>query len=107
MTSGKKMPPHAYRTAEEVYQKLMGSRQQAVVICGESGAGKTVTCKKMLEYLCEVAKQSTTGGDAELCSLADPEKIVQVNVVLEAFGNAKTLRNDNSSRFGKFTKLTF
>jgi len=114
MVVGSKVPPHAYRTAELVYQSLRKNRQQAVVICGESGAGKTVTCKKMLEYLCEVANKKNPAMDPPMSRQTshgllrcDPHKIVQANVVLEAFGNAKTLRNDNSSRFGKFTKVMF
>lgn len=107
----KKLGPHAYRTAEEAYQGLRRQKIQSVVICGESGAGKTVTNRKMLEYLCEVAKKDeptklkasfkgpTVG--------ADPAQITMANELLEAFGNASTARNDNSSRFGKLTSLNF
>jgi len=98
---GAPLPPHCYRTAAEAFQGLRRRGHQAVVICGESGAGKTVTNRKMLEYLCAVgAPKSGQSG-------ANPIAITNSNVLLEAFGNAKTMRNDNSSRFGKLTKLHF
>lgn len=94
--------PHAYRTAEEAYQSLGRCQSQALVLCGESGSGKTFTNRKMLEYLCEVAKPTGRGKVS-----ADPQNITMTNELLEAFGNATTLRNDNSSRFGKLTNLQF
>mmetsp|Transcript_47376 Transcript_47376/g.133685 ORF Transcript_47376/g.133685 Transcript_47376/m.133685 type:complete len:1334 (+) Transcript_47376:2-4003(+) len=97
--------PHCYRTVEEAYRRLGVSKHHSVVICGESGAGKTVTNRKMLEYLCEVAGPKTSGKGTTAGPTA--EQITQSNVILEAFGNAKTTRNDNSSRFGKYTKLAF
>mmetsp|Transcript_169194 Transcript_169194/g.543914 ORF Transcript_169194/g.543914 Transcript_169194/m.543914 type:complete len:1311 (+) Transcript_169194:84-4016(+) len=92
--------PHCYRTAEEAYAKLRDQKVQSIVICGESGAGKTVTSRYMLQYLCKVA-----GVEGENQHLA--EEIMKANVLLESFGNAKTTRNDNSSRFGRYTKLFF
>merc|ERR1719468_383880 len=77
----------------------MPVKNQSVVICGESGAGKTYTNRHMLKYVCEISKG---GGSA-----ADPTAITCANELLEAFGNATTTRNDNSSRFGKLTKLYF
>jgi len=100
----KRLGPHAYRTAEEAYQGLNKNRNQAVVICGESGAGKTVTNRKMLEMLCETAKNPNPAKGAVG---ADPGEITGANELLEAFGNATTTRNDNSSRFGKLTSLHF
>ena len=92
-------PPHVYGTAEMAYQRLSKTKQsQSIVVSGESGAGKTETNKHLMKYL---AWRSKTGGGA--ASLA--EKILQSNPVLEAFGNAKTSRNNNSSRFGKFVKV--
>ena len=87
-------------------------RNQAVVICGESGAGKTETTKLMLHYLAVVSKRQSAR-DAKLKGTATStgptiaERMVASNPLLEAFGNAKTLRNDNSSRFGKFTRFDF
>lgn len=103
--ASKTLGPHCYRTVEEAYCRLRAVKHQSVVICGESGAGKTVTNRKMLEYLCQVAKRTVTGKATAVG--ANPEQITEANVLLEAFGNAKTTRNDNSSRFGKYTKLFF
>jgi|MDTB01.1.fsa_nt_gb myosin heavy subunit len=72
---------------------------QSTLISGESGAGKTETTKQVLEYLAAIAGS----GDG----LGVAEQILQSNPVLEAFGNAKTTRNDNSSRFGKWMKIDF
>ena len=101
------LPPHPYQEAEEAFQKIgiestAGCNNQAVVICGESGAGKTETTKLMLQYLATIARRSTADETAELGG-----KLVGSNPLMEAFGNAKTLRNNNSSRFGKFTKLLY
>jgi len=83
---------------------LRSNPYQSVVICGESGAGKTVTSTKMLEYLLDAEQFSSSG---KLAGGFDKKKIAQCNVLLEYFGNAKTLRNDNSSRFGKYSQLHF
>lgn len=92
-----RLAPHCYRTAQEAFSRLKEVERQSIVICGESGAGKTVTNRKMIEYLCT----------SEASSGTHPEQITEANVLLESFGNAKTTRNDNSSRFGKYTKLNF
>lgn len=109
------MPPHCYQEAEDAFVQLQKSRKnQAIVICGESGAGKTETTKLMLHYLAVVSKktgerearrksnESSSGGQPTIA-----ERMVNSNPLLEAFGNAKTLRNNNSSRFGKFTRFDF
>jgi len=101
----KKLGPHAYRTAEESFNNLERNRMQSIVICGESGAGKTYTNREQLKYLCEVARRK--GGDLRGQVGADPAEITQANELLESFGNASTTRNDNSSRFGKLTSLHF
>ncbi|KAK8736472.1 hypothetical protein OTU49_005022, partial [Cherax quadricarinatus] len=72
---------------------------------GESGAGKTENTKKVLSYFANVGATTKKKGEAEKPNLED--QIVQTNPVLEAFGNAKTVRNDNSSRFGKFIRIHF
>jgi myosin-1 len=71
-------------------------RDQCVLITGESGAGKTEASKIFMKYIVRVA--SSRGGDAESIKT----RLLDSNPVLEAFGNAKTIRNDNSSRFGKY-----
>jgi myosin heavy subunit len=92
--------PHCYLTAEEAFQDMKNhNRDQSLVICGESGAGKTETTKHMLSYLSKTAAKAG-GGPVET-------KIMQSNPIMEGFGNAKTLNNDNSSRFGKFIKVQF
>jgi myosin heavy subunit len=94
-----KAPAHVYGTAESAYQMLSRTKQpQSIVVSGESGAGKTETNKHLMYYL---AWRSKSGGGIETLA----EAILQSNPVLEAFGNAKTARNNNSSRFGKFVKI--
>uniref|UniRef100_A0A4W2F3Z1 Uncharacterized protein n=1 Tax=Bos indicus x Bos taurus TaxID=30522 RepID=A0A4W2F3Z1_BOBOX len=91
-------PPHIFAVANNAFQDMLHSK-----CLGESGAGKTVNTKHIIQYFATVA---TTGESKEkLETLQD--QIKQVNPVLEAFGNAKTLRNDNSSRFGKFIRMHF
>ena len=97
-------PPHIFAIAEGAYQGMMGSGiNQSILITGESGAGKTENTKKVISYfatICSYGKRKE--GEASL-----EDKIVQTNPVLEAWGNAKTVRNDNSSRFGKFIRIHF
>ncbi|ETN81715.1 myosin head [Necator americanus] len=104
------MPPHLFATSDEAYRNMVQDREnQSMLITGESGAGKTENTKKVISYFAivgatQAAKsdkgQGTKGGTLE-------EQIVQTNPVLEAFGNAKTVRNNNSSRFGKFIRTHF
>jgi len=97
-------PPHIFAIAEGAYQGMMNSgMNQSILITGESGAGKTENTKKVISYfatICSSGKRKE--GEASL-----EDKIVQTNPVLEAWGNAKTVRNDNSSRFGKFIRIHF
>jgi len=94
--------PHPYLISQQCLTNLIEScRSQVVLVSGESGAGKTVTTKFLMKYISNVA----TKGVNTLYNLED--KILASNPIMEAFGNAKTLRNDNSSRFGKFIKLQF
>ena len=83
------------RLFAHVPRLCMGS-SQSVVISGESGAGKTETAKILLQYLAAVA--TTAGGDLH-------ERVLQTNPIMENFGNARTVWNNNSSRFGKFIQL--
>ncbi|KNC96438.1 uncharacterized protein SPPG_08031 [Spizellomyces punctatus DAOM BR117] len=91
-------PPHIYSIAETAYRSLLThARDQCVLITGESGAGKTEASKIFLGYVAGVVE----GGEGV------KERLVSANPCLEAFGNAKTARNDNSSRFGKYMDLEF
>jgi len=97
-------PPHIFGVAESSYQGMMNNgKNQSILITGESGAGKTENTKKVISYFASIG---ATGKKKE----GEPgleDKIVQTNPVLEAWGNAKTVRNDNSSRFGKFIRIWF
>ena len=97
--------PHLYKMAEISYSSLKTTRtNQSMIISGESGAGKTESTKIILKYIAKYQLAVATGSGDE-SSIED--KILYTNPVLEAFGNAKTIRNDNSSRFGKFIELYF
>merc|ERR1719411_1262530 len=96
--------PHIFAIAEGAYQGMVNSGiNQSILITGESGAGKTENTKKVISYFATVCSSGKRKeGEASL-----EDKIVQTNPVLEAWGNAKTVRNDNSSRFGKFIRIHF
>uniref|UniRef100_A0AAR2KSP9 Myosin-9 n=1 Tax=Pygocentrus nattereri TaxID=42514 RepID=A0AAR2KSP9_PYGNA len=107
MYKGKKrheMPPHIYAITDTAYRSMMQDREDQSILCtGESGAGKTENTKKVIQYLAHVASSSKTKKDpGEL-----ERQLLQANPILEAFGNAKTVKNDNSSRFGKFIRINF
>ena len=95
--------PHPNQLAELAYQRLQGGRapDQSLVVSGESGAGKTETSKIVVKYLTQRGTASGAG-DTQLA-----KRISAVSPVLESFGNAATMRNHNSSRFGRFVKLLF
>merc|ERR1739844_800541 len=97
-------PPHIFGVAEQQYQGMMNNgKNQSILITGESGAGKTENTKKVISYFASIgASGKKKEGEPGL-----EDKIVQTNPVLEAWGNAKTVRNDNSSRFGKFIRIWF
>jgi len=103
------LEPHIFRTAELAYRLMIEDRKsQSIIITGESGAGKTESNKLILRYLANVKNDcfgSTGSGDDSRSSIED--KIIFTNPILEAFGNAKTAKNDNSSRFGKFIQVYF
>lgn len=99
------VPPHLFAISDGAYSDMLTNHEnQSMLITGESGAGKTENTKKVIAYFAAVGA-SGKKDDSKKGSLED--QIVQTNPVLEAFGNAKTTRNDNSSRFGKFIRIHF
>ncbi|XP_026041743.1 myosin-10 isoform X7 [Astatotilapia calliptera] len=114
MYRGKKrheMPPHIYAISEAAYRSMLQDREDQSILCtGESGAGKTENTKKVIQYLAHVAsshKGGTLGRKKEAVQGELERQLLQANPILEAFGNAKTVKNDNSSRFGKFIRINF
>ncbi|XP_016304575.1 myosin-10-like isoform X3 [Sinocyclocheilus anshuiensis] len=126
MYRGKKrheMPPHIYAISESAYRCMLQDREDQSILCtGESGAGKTENTKKVIQYLAHVASSHKGKKDHNI----PPEspkavklqngilfygelerQLLQANPILESFGNAKTVKNDNSSRFGKFIRINF
>ncbi|XP_071965798.1 unconventional myosin-Ie-like isoform X2 [Antedon mediterranea] len=94
-------PPHVYALTDNMYRNMLIEQEsQCVIISGESGAGKTVAAKYIMSYIARVS-----GGGAKVQHVKDI--IIQSNPLLEAFGNAKTVRNNNSSRFGKYVEIQF
>nr|XP_026492051.1 myosin heavy chain, muscle isoform X1 [Vanessa tameamea] len=101
------VPPHIFAISDGAYVNMLTNHEnQSMLITGESGAGKTENTKKVIAYFATVgAAQKKDPTQDKKGSLED--QVVQTNPVLEAFGNAKTVRNDNSSRFGKFIRIHF
>ncbi|XP_036426741.1 myosin heavy chain, fast skeletal muscle [Colossoma macropomum] len=103
-------PPHIFSISDNAYQFMLTDREnQSILITGESGAGKTVNTKRVIQYFATIAvsgqkKVEHVPGKMQ-GSLED--QIIAANPLLEAYGNAKTVRNDNSSRFGKFIRIHF
>ncbi|RPA82005.1 hypothetical protein BJ508DRAFT_103304 [Ascobolus immersus RN42] len=97
--------PHIFATTDLAFRNMLEMKEnQSILVTGESGAGKTENTKKVIQYLANVAPGSTVGttGTGTL-----EQQILQANPILEAFGNAQTVRNNNSSRFGKFIRIEF
>ena len=103
--SGIRPPPHIYAIAEDAYRSMVRSLQdspnQSILVSGESGAGKTVTTKIIMRYLATLSQQRQNN------KVGIESQVLQSNPILESFGNARTVRNDNSSRFGKFIEIRF
>ncbi|CAO0799156.1 unnamed protein product [Mucor circinelloides] len=104
------LEPHLFAIAEDAYRCMIREQvNQTIVVSGESGAGKTVSAKYIMRYFATAddqelqgKKQKSNGGMTEV-----EEQILATNPIMEAFGNAKTTRNDNSSRFGKYIEIQF
>ncbi|KAI8985182.1 P-loop containing nucleoside triphosphate hydrolase protein [Pilobolus umbonatus] len=104
------LEPHLFAIAEDAYRCMIREQvNQTIVVSGESGAGKTVSAKYIMRYFATADDQEThpkknksNGGMTEV-----EEQILATNPIMEAFGNAKTTRNDNSSRFGKYIEIQF
>jgi myosin-5 len=101
------LDPHVFAVADRSYRQMMREQRksQSILISGESGAGKTESTKIVMSYLTTLGGMGMEAGKEGELSIM--ERVLQSNPVLEAFGNARTLRNDNSSRFGKFIELGF
>ena len=96
------MPPHVFAVAESAYYNMNAYKDnQCVIISGESGAGKTEAAKRIMQYIANVSG----GSNSQIQEVKN--MVLATNPLLESFGNAKTLRNNNSSRFGKYLQLQF
>ena len=113
--------PHVYAIANETYRSMQRAFDdtdslmrgtngivvdQSILVSGESGAGKTFNTKMIMRYLAKLSQQSS-GGESKKNSGGIEQQVLQSNPILESFGNARTIRNDNSSRFGKFVEIQF
>ncbi|RLN44545.1 hypothetical protein BBJ28_00019847, partial [Nothophytophthora sp. Chile5] len=105
------MPPHVFSIADKAYRSLMnpiaqsshgGVSNQSILVSGESGAGKTESTKFVMKYLATISQHKASAEDGNVM-----KQVLSSNPILESFGNARTIRNDNSSRFGKFIKMEF
>ncbi|XP_070704641.1 myosin-4-like [Pempheris klunzingeri] len=103
------VPPHIFALSDNAYQFMLTDREnQSILITGESGAGKTVNTKRVIQYFATIAVSADKKKEMNSKMKGTLEdQIIQANPLLEAFGNAKTMRNDNSSRFGKFIRIHF
>ncbi|KAI8638229.1 P-loop containing nucleoside triphosphate hydrolase protein [Parasitella parasitica] len=103
------LPPHIYAIADHAFHDMLHDKEnQSILITGESGAGKTENTKIVIQYLASIAGNGSNGFGINSAKKGTLEtQILQANPILEAFGNAQTIRNNNSSRFGKFIRIAF
>merc|ERR1719180_185484 len=108
--------PHVFAITDIAYRSMLQDREDQSILCtGESGAGKTENTKKVIQYLAYVAASKPKSNTSHLPTSNDgglnfgelEQQLLKANPILEAFGNAKTVKNDNSSRFGKFIRINF
>uniref|UniRef100_A0A453F062 Myosin motor domain-containing protein n=1 Tax=Aegilops tauschii subsp. strangulata TaxID=200361 RepID=A0A453F062_AEGTS len=96
------LSPHVFAIADVAYREMINEgKNNSILVSGESGAGKTETTKMLMRYLAHLGGRSGVEGRTV------EQQVLESNPVLEAFGNAKTVRNNNSSRFGKFVEIQF
>ncbi|TKY61360.1 Myosin-11 protein [Spatholobus suberectus] len=96
------LSPHVFAVADVAYRAMIKEgKNNSILVSGESGAGKTETTKMLMQYLAFLGGRAATEGRTV------EQQVLESNPVLEAFGNAKTVRNNNSSRFGKFVEIQF
>uniref|UniRef100_A0A8B9L9P2 Myosin heavy chain, fast skeletal muscle n=1 Tax=Astyanax mexicanus TaxID=7994 RepID=A0A8B9L9P2_ASTMX len=103
-------PPHIFSISDNAYQFMLTDREnQSILITGESGAGKTVNTKRVIQYFATIAVSGQKKAEVSKAKMQGSleDQIIAANPLLEAYGNAKTVRNDNSSRFGKFIRIHF
>ena len=101
----KNFPPHIWTITALAYRQMMELKsKQAIVISGESGSGKTENAKRSMKFLTGLGASKTAASQSQV---PIEQKILDTNPVLESFGNSKTVRNNNSSRFGKYVLLYF
>ncbi|KAI7735645.1 hypothetical protein M8C21_005192, partial [Ambrosia artemisiifolia] len=97
------LSPHPYAIAHTAYRQMVNQEiSQSILVSGESGAGKTESTKNLMQYLAFMGGRPSSEGKRSV-----EQQVLESNPVLEAFGNAKTVRNNNSSRFGKFVEIQF
>ncbi|KAI8639664.1 P-loop containing nucleoside triphosphate hydrolase protein [Parasitella parasitica] len=103
------LEPHLFAIAEDAYRCMIrDNKNQTIIVSGESGAGKTVSAKYIMRYFATADDKDASGKQAKGETMTEvEEQILATNPIMEAFGNAKTTRNDNSSRFGKYIEIQF
>jgi hypothetical protein len=109
------LPPHIFRIAEDAHSCLVNTQNNvSVIVSGESGAGKTEACRQLLNYLTRASNALATSATSSRSgsSFSSPaqlvrDRLITSSTILEAFGNASTIRNDNSSRYGKLMRISF
>jgi len=104
------LAPHAYSVSVSAYERMAALEAgvaQSILVSGESGAGKTETTKILMAHMAAIASAEKADGGGGTAEHRTIRAIIEANPLLESFGNARTVRNDNSSRFGKFVQLQF